>query len=242
MMDGGRMIHGVERTHPGYVVGKLPKGFGYYFWIYFHKIRSLSRVSKLLIIFMLLSVLYSLNNEPKIGAFNRIEYQGNDTWYMMSDEKLIDVYQTSDFRITFVWRGLCFRDEAERFKFEKQLENEDFLDNEYILTRLEQDLRKRGKLSKNDSRAKMGPKKFGKLLQKVYMQYPLDSPDAWFKVNYCAIGYQKPWLEWLMSPFCIDTPERPDKKDDFPPARRFCDPENRQRRHTNCPEGFQGEI
>merc|ERR1712227_47132 len=120
----------------------------------------------------------------------------------MSDEKLIDVYQTSDFRITFVWRGL----------------------------------------SKSDSRSKMGPKKFGKLLQKVYMQYPLDSPDAWFKVNYCAIGYQKPWLEWLMSPFCIDTPDRPDKKDDFPPTRRFCDPENRQRRHTNCPEGFQGEI
>ena len=26
MMDGGRMIHGVERTHPGYVNGNLPKG------------------------------------------------------------------------------------------------------------------------------------------------------------------------------------------------------------------------
>ena len=51
-MDGGRMIHGVERTHPGYVVGKLPKGFGYYFWIYYHKICSYSRVSKDLIIFM----------------------------------------------------------------------------------------------------------------------------------------------------------------------------------------------
>ena len=40
MMDGGRMIHGVERTHPGYVVGKLPKGLGYCFLIYHHTIRS----------------------------------------------------------------------------------------------------------------------------------------------------------------------------------------------------------
>ena len=39
-MDGSRTIHGVERTHPGQVVGQYIK-----------------------------------------GNFNRIEYQGNDTWY-----------------------------------------------------------------------------------------------------------------------------------------------------------------
>ena len=42
IMDGGRTIHGVERTHPGRGVGRFIK-----------------------------------------GHFNRIEYQGNDTWYAM---------------------------------------------------------------------------------------------------------------------------------------------------------------
>ena len=40
IMDGGRTIHGVERTHPGRNVGSYVK-----------------------------------------GNFNRIEYQGNETWY-----------------------------------------------------------------------------------------------------------------------------------------------------------------
>ena len=45
---------------------------------------------------------------------------------MLSDDDLIDVWKTSDFRMTFVWRGLCFRDAAEREKFENQLKTEDF--------------------------------------------------------------------------------------------------------------------
>ena len=40
IMDGSRIIHGVERTYPDQVVGQYTK-----------------------------------------GNFNRIEYQGNDTWY-----------------------------------------------------------------------------------------------------------------------------------------------------------------
>ena len=40
IMDGGRTIHGVARTHPGRNVGQYTK-----------------------------------------GNFNRIEYQGNETWY-----------------------------------------------------------------------------------------------------------------------------------------------------------------
>ncbi|CBY30379.1 unnamed protein product [Oikopleura dioica] len=75
LMDGGRMIHGVARTAPGYNVASIDKDY-----------------------------------------FNRLEYQGNNTWYLLSDKELIDVFQTEDLRMTFVWRGLCFRDEAERIK------------------------------------------------------------------------------------------------------------------------------
>jgi hypothetical protein len=87
-MDGGRMIHGVARTAPGYNVASIDKDY-----------------------------------------FNRLEYQGNNTWYLLSDKELIDVFQTEDLRMTFVWRGLCFRDEAERIKFEQHLKDEVALKN-----------------------------------------------------------------------------------------------------------------
>ena len=83
LMDGGRMIHGVARTAPGYQVAAIDK-----------------------------------------DVFNRIEYQGNNTWYLLSDDELIDVFKTSDLRMTFVWRGLCFHDEAEKAKFEQHLKDE----------------------------------------------------------------------------------------------------------------------
>ena len=91
LMDGGRMIHGVARTAPGYQVAAIDK-----------------------------------------DLFNRIEYQGNDTWYLLSDDELIDVFKTDDLRMTFVWRGLCFHDEAEKSKFEQQLKNEVILTHHFL--------------------------------------------------------------------------------------------------------------
>ena len=72
-------------------------------------------------------------------------------------------------------------------------------------------------------------------LQKVYMQYPMDVPNAWFPFNYCALGYKKPWVEWLLSPLCQDIRERAPLNSLYPPAKPFCDPLNRPNRHTNCP-------
>jgi len=201
IMDGGRMIHGVERTAPGYHVGYMRK-----------------------------------------GAFNRIEYQGNETWYMMSDDDLVEVFKTSDFRMTFVWRGLCFRDEEERTKFEKHIENEEYTDLNIILKKLEGDLKKRGEMAQKDSMESMGPKAYGKLLLKTYNQYPLDAPDAWFPANYCVLGHNQPLIAWLLSPFCTDIRARAPKNDEYPPAKPFCDPENRERRMTNCPGGYQGHT
>ena len=197
-MDGGRMIHGVERTKPSHHVATLPK-----------------------------------------GAFNRIEYQGNETWYMMTDDSIVDIFNTDDFRMTFVWRGLCFRDDAEKVRFEAQMH--DLKDLDVILKMLEADLHKNGKLSKLKTVETMGKKAFGKLLQNVYMQYPLDAPNAWFAVNYCALSYNRPWLKWLMSPICTDVKPVEPLNDDVPPANKFCDPLNRERRMTNCPEGYQEE-
>ena len=194
IMDGGRTIHGVERTHPGHVSGHLRR-----------------------------------------GGFNRIEYQGNETWYILSDDDLVDVYQTEDFRMTFVWRGLCFENAEQEAKFEAELESKDFTDNEEILKVLDDDLHKKGKLPKEKTLENMKRKDFIRLLQKVYMQYPLDVPGAWFPMNYCALGYQKPWLTWLLSPFCQDIRPRKPLNDQYPPAKPFCDPLGRVNRNTNCP-------
>lgn len=200
MMDGGRMIHGVERTGPGYHSAHMIK-----------------------------------------GHFNRVEYQGNDTWYVMANDDLVDVFKTEEFRMTFVWRSLCFRSENEKIEFDRHIEKEEFIPHEEIFEKLEIDLRKRGKLGEKEGIKTMGPKAFAKLLQHVYMQYPLDVPDAWFPFNYCALGFVNPWLETMLSPFCLDLKEKVRLNDQFPPAKKFCDPLNRTRRHTNCPEGYQGE-
>ena len=193
IMDGGKTIHGVERTHPGAINGHLRR-----------------------------------------GAFNRIEYQGNETWYVLSNEDLVDVYQTRDFRITFVWRGLCFENKEQEAKFENELESRDFRDNEKILARLIEDLKEKGKLDSGSNLDSIPRKELIRKLQKEYMQYPLDVPHAWFPINYCALGYKKPWLKWLLSPFCQDIRARSPLNQYYPPAQPFCDPFNRLNRHTNC--------
>ena len=82
----------------------------------------------------------------------------------MSDDDIVDVLQTDDFRITFVWRGLCFRDESERQKFEAQLKNEDFIENKIILKKIEADMHINRKLALSASLESLGPKNFGKFL------------------------------------------------------------------------------
>ena len=137
--------------------------------------------------------------------------------------------------MTFVWRGLCFENAEQEAKFEAELEAKDFTDNEEILKVLDDDLHKKGKLPKEKTLENMKRKDFIRLLQKVYMQYPLDVPGAWFPMNYCALGYQKPWLTWLLSPFCQDIRPRKPLNDQYPPAKPFCDPLGRVNRNTNCP-------
>jgi len=168
------------------------------------------------------------------GGFNRIEYQGNETWYVLSDDDLVDVYKTQDFRITFVWRGLCFKDTEQQDKFKQQLEREDFKDNEEILKELIQDLKNKNKIKPEVNLDSISRKELIRKLTKEYMQYPLDVPNAWIPINYCAIGYNKPWIKWLLSPFCQDIRKREPLNEYYPPAKPFCDPLNRPNRHTNC--------
>ncbi|CBY35378.1 unnamed protein product [Oikopleura dioica] len=194
LMDGGRMIHGVARTAPGYQVAAIDK-----------------------------------------DLFNRIEYQGNNTWYLLSDDELIDVFKTEDLRMTFVWRGLCFHDEAEKSKFEQHLKDEDYVPQNKLLKQLEEHMHETGRLSKSKNLENMSRKEFATTLFKKYLQYPLDTiHTAWFPFNYCAASFGKPWLKVLLSPFCVDRRERVDLSDQYPPAKEFCVEGKGERYQTNC--------
>ena len=97
---------------------------------------------------------------------------------------------------------------------------------------LEADLKKRGKIGADETRDTIGRYKFAKTLLTVYNQYPLDTPNAWFSLNYCALGEQHPVIAWLLRPFCDDVTSEMQMplNDVLPPPKPFCDP----KKPTNC--------
>ena len=85
--------------------------------------------------------------------------------YRLSGERIVDVYQTSDFRQTFVWRGLCFQSEEERQKYLTILEEKSYQPLDEILRILEADMKENGKMSASESIESMGFADFGRKLQ-----------------------------------------------------------------------------
>ena len=180
IMDGGRTIHGVERTHPGVI-----------------------------------------NNYLRMNAFNRMEYQGNETWYLLSDDDLIDVYDTKDFRISLTWRGLCFRNHSEEKIFENQMKNKDFRNNIEILKVLDNDMHRRGMLPEEMNLDTISRKEFIDTLLRVYIPYPIDSLNAWIPFNYCAYDDDNLFLKFLLKPFCQDINIVKPKNSQYPAAKAF---------------------
>ena len=86
----------------------------------------------------------------------------------LSDERIVDVYQTSDFRQTFVWRGLCFQSEEERQKYLTVLDEKSYQPLDEILRILEGDMKKNGKMGASESIESMGLADFGRKLQVYY--------------------------------------------------------------------------
>ena len=92
--------------------------------------------------------------------------------YHLSGERIVDVYQTSDFRQTFVWRGLCFQSEEERQKYLTILEEQSYQPLDEILRILEADMKKNGKMSASESIESMGFADFGRKLQVMFFFQP----------------------------------------------------------------------
>ena len=66
------------------------------------------------------AAIYSPERAPPVmdkSASNRLEYQGNEKWLLKSNDKVLQEYETSDLRITIVYRARCFASQEEAFVY-----------------------------------------------------------------------------------------------------------------------------
>ena len=73
-------------------------------------------------------------------AFQRLEYQGNKTWYLMTNDDIVDHFKEEELRMSFVWRGLCFKSEEEADSYNSY----PHIPLEEILQKFEDDMRAKG--------------------------------------------------------------------------------------------------
>ena len=132
----------------------------------------------------------------------------------MSDEHVIDHFRTEDLRISFVWRGLCFKSEEEADSYESYPS----LDLEVILLKFENDLRRRGVLKG----PRPEPKYFNQMIINEYIRMPTSNVHDSISFNYCILGKQFPSLKPVLAPFCIDNDEFEPINDQLPKPKPVC--------------------
>jgi len=169
---------------------------------------------------------HNVANHGSKDQFHRVEYQSNDTWYIMNDDDIISAVHTDDLRLSFVWRGLCFdsKEHAESYDSYPEIPLEEILDT------FEADMKKRGVLPKNAPRPP--PKEFAHTLIKTYISMPPQNVHKTLPFNFCILSKEYPWMKSILSPFCTDVQPYKRLNDELPPARPFCG----GRMSTNCPE------
>jgi len=157
---------------------------------------------------------YKAKNFGSKDSFQRLEYQGNGTWYLLSNQHIIDHFKTEDLRISFVWRGLCFKSEQEANSYESYPS----LDLELILLKFENDLRRRGVLKGQ----RPEPKHFNQMIINEYIKMPTYNVHNSFNFNYCIISKKYPKLKSIFSPFCTDVDPFQPLNDILPKPKPIC--------------------
>ena len=143
----------------------------------------------------------------------------DDVWDLMEGERRLASYSTDDLRITIVYRARCFKDAAEAERFRK-LPQEDAMSLEFVLSKLLDELIRRGAVTEADKQyyltGSRGSKPAAaasalsearlelavKLLEE-YVKYPLATADkALIPYNYCALGQLYPALSPVIALLC----------------------------------------
>lgn len=132
---------------------------------------------------------------------NELVYAGDEKWHLIVGDDVTHVYDTSDLRMSIVYRARCFKSESEK-KHYYNLPAEEQLSLDYILTTLTNDLvnRKRHTRKHLDSLSKLD---LAMLLMDEYIAYPLPPKEqALNPFNYCALSKELPFLAPLLSLIC----------------------------------------
>ena len=164
VLDGVKVIHGVERFRPDHQAPRMGK-----------------------------------------GKHSLTYHESEDVW-KVTDPKgtLIQTCNTSDFRISLAWRSLCFQSKEAMDSWDPKSAQ---IDATEFLRRMEDDLVKRGKITKGQF--SLDSIEFAIRLVNEYVKYPVDNwKNAWMPVNYCVLPevisnpHLKPFVKTLLSIVC----------------------------------------
>lgn len=136
------------------------------------------------------------------GARNTLEYRKGDTsnggeeeehmWDVKVDGQKLQSYKESELRFSAVYRCRCFKDQADKDKYDEEQKPENAWTIDYVMGILRKDMAAKGVLAEG---AAIAPVDLGELLIKTYIKYPL-SPTATIPFNLCAAG-ELPALSFL---------------------------------------------
>jgi len=105
---------------------------------------------------------------PPFRRGMQLEFEGGGRWRLRDGEETLARYGWDQIRYSVSWKAYCYEDEADRRRTEQ---HEDDLDLDRILARLEDDLRRRGRLAG----ARPGEDELARLLIETYVRFPAAS-------------------------------------------------------------------
>lgn len=139
------------------------------------------------------------------NAVNVLEHVEDDRWRLRTfvgdkEREREYAYNTSDLRMSVVYRARCFESIEDRDRFAGNGGPTSLTLNE-ILSAFANDLVRRGRLKTSQDALDMPRIDFAMLIMSEYVTYPFGT-STWMPFNYCALGALSSALGMLVSPFC----------------------------------------
>jgi hypothetical protein len=121
----------------------------------------------------------SAEGAPPFRPTMELRFGGDGGWTLRDGDETLGPYRWDQLRYSVSWKAYCYADAAEQRRAE---DHEDDLALETILERLEEDLRRRGRLAgPSPRRSPGGPEgedALARLLIDTYVRFPRPSPES----------------------------------------------------------------
>jgi hypothetical protein len=130
-----------------------------------------------------------------------LRYARDEKWELVINGNPVRTYNSSELRMSIVYRARCFRSENEVNAF-KHIPESKRLTVEYVLDKLIQNLARK-KIASADYLNAISKLDLALLLMDAYIKYPYPSIErAWIPYNYCALPRLLPWSESIIKLIC----------------------------------------